>query len=81
MIEMLEGFSDNVVAGRAVGRVARPDYKSVLIPRVEAAARVHPMIRCYYEMQRRFHRHGTGRHVGVSGSGLSTGRAGSGLLS
>lgn len=50
MIEMLEGFSDNVVAGRAVGRVTRQDYELVLIPRVEAAARVHPMIRCYYEI-------------------------------
>ena len=50
MIEIIEGFADNVVAARAVGRVTREDYELVLIPRVAAAARVHPKLRCYYEI-------------------------------
>jgi hypothetical protein len=50
MIEILEGFSDNVVAARAAGRVTRQDYEVVLIPQVEATAKRHPKIRCYYEI-------------------------------
>lgn len=50
MIEMLSGFSDNIVAARAVGRVTREDYESVLIPCVEAAAKKHRELRCYYEI-------------------------------
>ena len=50
MIRILEGFSDNVIAASAVGRVTRQDYDTVLIPCVEAAAGRHPKIRCYYEI-------------------------------
>ena len=50
MIEILEGFSDKVVAARAAGRVTRHDYEAVLIPQVETTAMRHPKIRCYYEM-------------------------------
>jgi hypothetical protein len=50
VIKILEGFRDNVVAASAVGRVTRQDYDAVLIPRVEAAAKRYPKIRCYYEI-------------------------------
>ncbi|HME38415.1 MAG TPA: STAS/SEC14 domain-containing protein [Steroidobacteraceae bacterium] len=54
MIKILEGFADNVVAASAVGRVTREDYEAVLIPRVEAAAKRHSKIRCYYEISADF---------------------------
>ena len=50
MITILEGFPDNVVAVRGTGHVTRADYETVLIPRVEAVARNHPKLRCYYEI-------------------------------
>ena len=50
MIEILEGFPDNVIAARAVGRVAQEDYDAVLIPRVQATAKRHARIRFYYEI-------------------------------
>lgn len=50
MLEILQGFSDNVIAVRAVGRVTREDYDAVLIPQVEATAKRHPQMRCYYEI-------------------------------
>jgi hypothetical protein len=50
VIAILEGFPDDVVAARAVGQVTRQDYASVLIPRVEVAARRHEKLRCYYEI-------------------------------
>ena len=50
MIKILEGFPDNVIAASAVGRVTRQNYEEVLIPRVEAIAKKHPKIRCYYEI-------------------------------
>lgn len=50
MIKILEGFADNVIAARAIGRVKREDYEAVLIPRVEAIAKRHSKIWCYYEI-------------------------------
>ena len=50
MIKVLEGFRDDVIAVCAVGRVTRQDYDTVLIPQVEATAKKHPKIRCYYEI-------------------------------
>jgi len=50
MITILEGFPDSVVAAVATGHITRADYDTVLIPRVEAVARTHPKIRCYYEI-------------------------------
>ena len=50
MIEILEGFPDNVIAVRAKGRVTRSDYDDVLVPRVTEAFRRRPKIRCYYEL-------------------------------
>ncbi len=50
MIEILDGFPDNVVAAAARGRVTRQDYDEILIPRVNQAFGRHPTIRCYYEL-------------------------------
>jgi len=50
MIRLLEGFPDSVVAAAATGQITRADYDRVLIPRVEAVARDHAKIRCYYEI-------------------------------
>lgn len=50
MIEMLEGFPDNVVTAAAKGQVTRQDYERDLIPRVNAALARFNKIRCYYEI-------------------------------
>jgi hypothetical protein len=49
MLEILPGFSDNIIAVSATGRVTRQDYDSVLIPQVEATAKRHTKLRFYYE--------------------------------
>jgi hypothetical protein len=54
MIKILEGFPDNVIAVSAVGRITREDYDAVLIPQVNATAKRHPKIRCYYEIGTEF---------------------------
>lgn len=51
MMTMLEGFPDTVVAVAAGGHITRQDYRTALIPRVEAAVKAHPKIRCYYEIR------------------------------
>lgn len=50
MIRVLPGFPENVVALSATGHVTREDYENVLIPQVEAVAKTHKNIRCYYEL-------------------------------
>jgi hypothetical protein len=50
MIEVLQGFPENVVAVSAKGHVTRKDYDEVLIPRVKEALARHGKIRCYYEL-------------------------------
>ena len=54
MIKILEGFRDDVIAASAIGRVTRPDYDTVLIPLIEATAKRHPKIRCYFEISMDF---------------------------
>ena len=49
MIEQLVGFADNVVAFRCLGRVTKPDYRSVLVPAVTEALRRQRKVRLYYE--------------------------------
>lgn len=56
MIEIIEGFPDNVVAVSATGEVTRDDYEKVLIPAVEAALARREKIRIYYELGSRFGR-------------------------
>jgi len=50
MIRLLDGFPDNVIAISGGGRISREDYENVVIPRIEAAARQHRTLRCYYEI-------------------------------
>jgi hypothetical protein len=50
MITILDGFSGNVMAARASGRVTREDYETVLIPAIKAVAKTNPKLRCYYEI-------------------------------
>ena len=54
MIELLEGFPDNVVACAAKGQVTKEDYERVLIPSVERALTRSAKIRCYYELSPEF---------------------------
>ncbi len=51
MIEMLDGFPDNVVACAATGQVTKQDYEQIFIPKVDQALKLHPRIRCYYELR------------------------------
>jgi hypothetical protein len=50
MIEILDGFPDNVIALTAKGRVTKRDYEEVLIPKVTETLARHRKIRCYYEV-------------------------------
>lgn len=50
MIEILDGFPDDVIALAAKGRVTKSDYEEVLIPKVMETLAQHDKIRCYYEI-------------------------------
>jgi SpoIIAA-like len=54
MIEIIEGFPDNVVGASAKGYVTKSDYDDVLIPKIEAAFKRHDRIRFYYELGPQF---------------------------
>jgi SpoIIAA-like len=54
MIELLQGFPEDVVAAAAKGRVTKRDYDEVLVPAVEAAFSRREKVRCYYELDREF---------------------------
>jgi hypothetical protein len=54
MLEVIEGFPDNIIAVTARGQVSRGDYSDVLVPAVESAFRRHQNVRCYYELGRDF---------------------------
>jgi SpoIIAA-like len=54
MIEILQGFPNNVVACVAKGQVTKEDYDGVLIPRIERALENNSRIRCYYELSPAF---------------------------
>lgn len=49
MIKRLDGFPDNVCAFVCHGHVTRDDYKTVLVPAVEASLQSHGKLRLYYE--------------------------------
>jgi hypothetical protein len=50
MIEVLQGFPEDIVAFSAKGRITHRDYQDVLIPKVKEALARHKGIRCYYEL-------------------------------
>ncbi|MEG6508356.1 STAS/SEC14 domain-containing protein [Methyloligella sp. 2.7D] len=54
MIELLEGFPDDVVAIAFTGEITRKDYEMVLIPAVEKALKTHDKISIYYEIRTDF---------------------------
>jgi SpoIIAA-like len=54
MIEIIEGFPDNVIALAGRGQVTKKDYEQVLIPAVEAALKRHRKLRLYYELGSQF---------------------------
>ena len=54
MIEMVEGFPDNVVGILAKGEVTRKDYLEVVIPAVEKALKRNAKVRLYYELGSEF---------------------------
>lgn len=49
MMEMLQGFPDNVLAVKASGDVTKQDYIEVLIPAANAAFHRHAKLRVYFE--------------------------------
>jgi SpoIIAA-like len=50
MIELLQGFPENVVAVAATGKVTKSDYETVLVRAVEKAFEKHDKLRFYYEL-------------------------------
>ena len=46
--KVMEGFTSNIVALKAVGEIAKVDYEEVLIPLCEAAIKSHEKIRLLY---------------------------------
>ena len=48
MIEIIEGFPDNILAVNCIGRVSRKDYEGVLIPAVVAKLGKHEKLRLLY---------------------------------
>ncbi len=56
MITFLDGFSDNVLAFSATGRVTGEDYSKTLIPALEDKLSRHSRIRLLYELGPEFTR-------------------------
>ena len=54
MIEIVEGFPDNVVGILAKGEVTRKDYLEVVIPAIEKALKRNAKVRLYYELGSEF---------------------------
>jgi SpoIIAA-like len=54
MIEMLEGFPEDVVTFRAEGEVSGDDYEQVLVPAVEQRLADHEKIRLLYVLGEEF---------------------------
>lgn len=50
MIEVLEGFGDDVGAYACHGHVTKADYETVLIPGIAALLKRHDKVRIYYEI-------------------------------
>ena len=50
MIEVVEGFGDDIAAFACHGHVMKADYESVLIPEIEDRLKRHEKVRIYYEV-------------------------------
>ena len=50
MIEIIEGFPDNVVGILAKGEVTRKDYLEVVIPAIDKALKRNAKLRLYYDL-------------------------------
>ncbi len=50
MIELIEGFPENVLAVSCKGQVTKGDYEQILIPAVEKALQRRDKIRLYYRI-------------------------------
>lgn len=50
MIEVLDGFPDNVVAVSCTGTVTGRDYEDVLVPEVERTLAQHEKVRLFYRI-------------------------------
>jgi hypothetical protein len=50
MIEVLQGFPENVIAVACSGHVTKQDYETVLIPRVRQTLAKHQAVRLYYQI-------------------------------
>lgn len=51
MIEIIEGFPENVVAILAKGQVTRKDYLEVVIPAIDKALKRNAKLRLYYDLK------------------------------
>ena len=54
MIEIIEGFPENVVGILAKGEVTRKDYLEVVIPAIDKALKRNAKLRLYYELGSQF---------------------------
>lgn len=54
MIEIIEGFPENVVAILAKGQVTRKDYLEVVIPAIDKALKRNAKLRLYYDLGSQF---------------------------
>lgn len=54
MIELLDGFHENVLAIKGSGQITKRDYNEIIIPAAEKKLAKHEKIRCYYELAEDF---------------------------
>ncbi len=54
MIEIIEGFPENVVGILAKGEVTRNDYLEVVIPAIERSLKRNARLRLYYDLGSQF---------------------------
>jgi hypothetical protein len=54
MIEIIEGFPDNVVGLAGKGEVTRKDYLEVVIPAIDKALKRNARLRLYYDLGAQF---------------------------
>lgn len=50
MLNIMQGFTDNIVGVSASGRVSKKDYDEILIPALKDALAKNAKVRVYYEL-------------------------------